>query len=75
MALTARQATSRLLKETACATHFIVKFKEDGAVCIIPAKNIVEPSPTDLKEFNECTVKWSDKKNYTATVMAMGKYM
>ena len=75
MALTMRQKVSWVLKETAGATHFIVRFDEDGAVCTIPAKNIVKPSPADLDELSECTVRWSDKKTYTATVLAMGKFL
>ena len=51
----------------------MVKFEEDGAVCIVPVKTIKEPSPSTLKELTKCTVKWSSKKDYTSIVMAMGK--
>ena len=75
MALTTRQALSRALKETSGVSHFVVKFLEDKAVSLISTKHIVEPPPSTLKVFSECSVKWSDKKTYRATVIAMGKYV
>jgi len=71
--LTTRQAVCQALKETSSATHFVVKFMEDQAVSLVAARHIVEPSPSTLKVFSECSVKWSDKNTYQATVLAMGK--
>ena len=72
MALTTRQTISCVMKATSGPTHFVVKFKEDGAISMVPGKHIVEPVTANLKVSDECKVKWSDKKIYLATVMAMG---
>ena len=74
MALTSRQASSHALKESATATHFVVKFTEDQEVSVIPAKHIVDPSPSSLQVSNLWSVRQSDKKTYNATVLAMGEF-
>ena len=73
MPLTCRQALRRALQVSSTASHFLVQFKEDGAVSVISVKNIVEPSVANLKIFSNCEVGWSDRKTYQATVLAMGK--
>ena len=73
MALTSRQALNRALKETATATYFVVKFTEDEEVSVVPAKCIVDPSPSSLKVSSLCSVRWSDKRTYNATVLAIGE--
>ena len=50
-----------------------VRFMDDQAVSVISSKHIIEPPPTNLKVFSECTVKWSDNGLYKATVLSMGK--
>ena len=70
--LTCRQALRRALQVPSTASHFLVQFK-DGAVSVIWVKNIVEPSVANLKIFSNCEVRWSDRKTYQATVLAMGK--
>ena len=62
----------KALKETTLASHFMVRFVEDQAVSVASSKHIVEPPPTNLKVFDECTVKWSDD-TYKATVLSMGE--
>ena len=75
MSLTTRQATTRAINETSGATHLVVKFKEDSAICLVPAKRIIEPPTTELNVLDDCKVKWSDAKIYDATVLALGKYI
>ena len=71
--LTSRQAMRKALRETTLASHFMVRFVQDQAVSVVSSKHIVEPPPTNLKVFDECTVKWSDDTTYKATVLSMGK--
>ena len=71
--LTSRQAMRKALKETTLASHFMVRFVEDQAVSVVSSKHVIEPLPTNLKVFDECTVKWSDDNTYKATVLSMGK--
>ena len=55
--LTSRQALHKVLKETTLASHFMVRFMENQAVTVVSSKHIVEPLPTNLKVFSECTVR------------------
>ena len=71
--LTSRQAVRKAIRETSSASHFMVRFMEDQAVSVVSSKHIVEPRPTSLKVFSECTVKWSNGETYKATVSSMGK--
>ena len=70
--LTSRQAVSRVLKETATATHLVVKFTEGEELSVVPMKRVTNPTPLELKECCLCSVRWSDKRIYNATVLAMG---
>jgi hypothetical protein len=63
----------KALKEITSASHFMVRFVEDQAVSVVSSKHIIEPLPTNLKVFEECTVRWSDDNTYKATVLSMGK--
>ena len=71
--LTSRQAVRKAIRETSSASHFMVRFMEDQAISVVSSKHIVEPHPTSLKVFSECTVKWSNDETYKATVLSMGK--
>ena len=71
--LTSRQAVRKVLKETTLASHFMVRFVEDQAVSVVSLKHIIELLPTNVKVFDECTVRWSDDNTYKATVLSMGK--
>ena len=70
--LTSRQVMHKALKETTLANHFMVRFVEDQVVSVVSSKYVVEPLPTNLKVFDECTVKWSDDNTYKATVSIHG---
>lgn len=66
-------ALRKILKQTGTVpTHFLVKFDEDEQICIIPAKMIASPSTSTLQVSSPCTIKWTDKKEYTAHVLAVG---
>ena len=73
MELTSRQAVTRVLKETATATHLVVKFTEGEELSVVPMKRVTHPTLPELKKSILCSVKWSDKRIYTATVLAMGE--
>ena len=70
--LTSRQALNRALKETATATHLVVKFTEGEELSVVPMKRVTHPTPSELNESSMCSVRWSDKKIYNATVLAIG---
>ena len=73
MELTSRQAVSRVVKETATATYLVVKFTEGEELSVVPMKRVTHPTLPGLKKSIMCSVKWSDKRIYTATVLAMGE--
>lgn len=70
-------ATSSELREKARrnqeATNnfFVVRFQEDGFIAVTPGKAIQQPLPVLLSKGSDCEVKWSDKKVYKATVLAI----
>ena len=66
--LTSRQALSRALKETATATHLVVKFTEGEELSVVPMKRVTHPTPSELNESSMCSVRWSDKMIYNANV-------
>ena len=55
------------------ASHLVVRFTEGEEVSIVSMKRVTDPIPSDVKESNLCSVRWSDKRMYKAIVLAMGK--
>ena len=51
----------------------MVKFLEDGCFSTLPAKRIVKPPSASLNVGDQCTVKWSARKEYEAIVLAKGE--
>ena len=49
-----------------------MKFQEDEAASVIPSKRVMSSAVTTLEVSAICSVKWSDKKTYKATVLAIG---
>ena len=44
----------------------------DECLCVLPLKSMVEPEVQLLKQGTQCTVKWSSKKLFAATVIDIG---
>ena len=60
--LTSRQAVSRALRETASASHLVVRFTEGEEVSIVPMERVTDLIPSDVKESSLCSVRWSDRR-------------
>ena len=65
--MTERQA----ILKTALPSHFLVKFHVDETLCVIPKKNLVDP--THLQVGGSCSVKWNATEVLEATIVAMGE--
>lgn len=55
-------------------SHYVVHFHEDKCLACVPKKNILRPNNPYPAVDDDCTVLWSDGSEYTATVVAMGKF-
>lgn len=71
MEINSRQAVSHALKETATTTHLLVKLMKEE-LKVVPVKRITDPTPSELKASSLSSVRWSNKKLYSATVLAVG---
>ena len=60
--LTSRQGVSRTLRETASASHLVVRFTEGEEVSIVPMERVTDLIPSDVKESSLCSVRWSDRR-------------
>ena len=58
---------------TELPTHALVHFNSDHTVCTLPVKCIVQPTLCEVVVGCSCTVRWSRRKQYTATVLCVGK--
>ena len=67
--MTERQA----ILKTALPSHFLVKFHVDETLCVIPKKNLVDPTHLHVQVGGSCSVKWNATEVLEATVMAMGE--
>ena len=65
--MTERQA----ILKTALPSYFLVKFHVDETLCVIPKKNLVDP--THLQVGGSCNVKWNSTEVLEATIVAMGE--
>ena len=54
-------------------THALVHFDIDQTVCALQVKRIVQPPLVEVTTGTTCTVRWSKRKQYTATVLFLGK--
>ena len=52
-------------------SHYLLHFHFDDCVGVVPKKVILRPEIPSVGE--TCVVKWSDGKDYEATVKAVGK--
>ena len=57
--------------KTALLNHFLVKFHVDETLCVVPKKNLVDP--TDLRVNGNCYVKWNATEMLEAIMVAMGE--
>ena len=51
----------------------LLRFDVDDCICVVPVKRIVQPSVQQLGKGVKCAVKWSAGKQFTGTVIAVGK--
>ena len=58
---------------TELPTHALLHFDIDHTVCTLSVKRIVQPPLPQVVVGCSCTVRWSGKKQYTATVLCLGK--
>ena len=62
-----------LLTFTEPPTHVLLHFAADDTVGVVPVKRIIHPSPLEVCVGCDCRVKWSDNRQYSATVLNMGE--
>ena len=53
-------------------THALLHFEIDRTVCSLPVKRIIKPPLLELATGCACTVRWSGRKQYSATVLCLG---
>ena len=58
---------------TELPTDALTHFSVDQTVCVISLKRIIYPPPLEVVVGCVCRVKWSDNKQYEATVLGMGE--
>ena len=56
---------------TGSCSHFVVRFVLDECISIIPAKRIVNPTPSSITVGESCTVKWTNGQ-YEAVMLDTG---
>ena len=54
-------------------THALLYFKTDHTVCTLPVKRILQPPQPQVVVGCPCTVRWSGRKQYAATVLCLGR--
>ena len=58
--------------KTKIATHLLVNSRKTKQPVSFQLKRVISPAVTTLEVSAICSVKWSDKKTYKVTILAMG---
>ena len=61
------------LHEDTC-TYAIVHFVDDKLICTVPVKRIDPGQSSSIEISSIYLVKWTNRKQYYAEVLALGKY-
>ena len=53
-------------------SHVLIRFNDDNFTSVVPVNRI---TPKDFSEGSVVTVRWSDLKHYSGTVLAAGLFV